>query len=266
VINMTPDSVSGDGLGTDVARAVAQGRRLVEAGANVLDVGGESTRPGATPVDAEEELRRVVPAIEALAAELPVPISVDTTKGVVADAGLRAGACIVNDVSGLHVDPSLAIAVAQRDAVLILGHWVRREWGTGIPAGGDPVTAVCAHLTASAARARDAGVARAAIWLDPGLGFGKRAATSLAIVRGLERIVAMGYPVAVGPSRKAFIGDVLHVPAAEDWEGAATLVTLAIAGGAQIARVHDVHRLARVVRMADAMLAKRPIASVGISS
>src|SRR6266516_728579 len=128
VINVTPDSMSGDGVGPDPVRAVELGRRLVDAGADVLDVGGESTRPGATPVGDDEELRRVVPAIEALAAAVDVPISVDTMKGVVARAALEAGASIVNDVSGLHADASVAEAAAERGAALILGHWARADW------------------------------------------------------------------------------------------------------------------------------------------
>ena len=255
VINMTLDSVSGDGLGADPDAAVERGRQLVASGADALDVGGESTRPGAAPVSEREELRRVVPAIESLAAAVDVPIAVDTMKAAVAGAALVAGATIVNDVSGLRADPAMADTAARHGAAIIVGHWARAAWHTGIPAGADPIELVTAHLLESARRAMAAGLPKDAVWLDPGLGFGIRAETSLALMRGLARVVALGHPVVVGPSRKGFIGQVLGLPPARDWEGAAALVSLAIAWGAHIVRVHDVARLARVARMADAVVA-----------
>jgi dihydropteroate synthase len=254
VINVTPDSISGDGVGADPRRAVDLGCALVAAGADALDVGGESTRPGATPVEEREELRRVVPAIEALAMDVAVPLSVDTMKAGVAQAALRAGASIVNDVSGLRADPTLAQAAASHDAALILGHWAQARWHAGIPPGADPAAIVAAHLGEAARRAMACGLLHDAVWLDPGLGFGKRVATSLALVRGIEQVVQLGHFVVIGPSRKRFIGETLKRDAAEDWEGAAALVALAIAAGVHVVRVHDVGRLARVARMTDAVL------------
>jgi dihydropteroate synthase len=258
VVNVTPDSATGNVVGADPMRAVALGRLLVEAGADALDVGGESTRPGFTPVPEAEEIRRVVPAIRALALALSVPISVDTTKAEVAEAALEAGATIVNDVSGLHADGQRIIGVSVRHgAALIVGHWARSTWGTDLAEHDDPAAFVAERLATRAADALAAGIPREGVWLDPGLGFGIRPRTSLALVRGLDRIRALGHPIVVGPSRKGFIGRVLGVPASDDWEGAAALVSLAIANGAGIVRVHDVHRLARVVRMADA-IQRRP--------
>jgi dihydropteroate synthase len=254
VVNTTPDSETGNAVGADVARAVELGERLVAEGADALDVGGESTRPGFTPVSAPDEIARVVPAIRALAEAVSVPISVDTTKSEVAAAALEAGATIVNDVSGLHADVGIARVAAERGAALILGHWARAEWGTTIGDREDPVGLIATRLAASVDRAIGADVGVDAIWLDPGLGFGTRPAVSLALVRQLARIAAIGYPVVVGPSRKGFIGRVLDVPAKDDWEGAAALVALAIARGARVVRVHDVHRLARVVRVTEAII------------
>ncbi len=258
VINVTPDSETGNVVGRDPSRAVELGQRLVGEGADALDIGGESTRPGFVHVPAEEEIERVVPAVRALAVAANVPISVDTTKAMVARAALEAGATIVNDVSGLKADPSVARVAAEYGAALILGHWARAEWGTTLAGRDDPVGVIATRLAASADRAIAADVGLDAIWLDPGLGFGIRPELSLALVRQLSRVTALGYPVVVGPSRKGFIGRVLGVPASEDWEGAAALVSLAIAHGARVVRVHDVHRLARVVRMAEAIVAAGP--------
>ena len=255
VVNVTPDSFSGDGVGADPKRALDLGRRLVEAGADALDVGGESTRPGATPVSLDDELRRVVPAIAALSDAVAVPLSVDTTKLGVARAALEAGAMIVNDVSGLRADVDLAQATAEHRAALILGHWARADWGTGLSPNEDPVTTVAGRLRTGAEWAAERGMQREAIWLDPGLGFGKRPATSLALMRRLTEFAALGHTLVLGPSRKAFIGGVLGTDPTQEWEGAAALVSLAIAAGVQVVRVHDVARLARVVRMADAIVA-----------
>lgn len=250
VINVRPDSALGEGVSADPVRALALGRRLVADGADALDVGEEPARPGAAPVDESEEKRRVLPAVQALVAGLEVPISVGTMEAGVARAALEAGATIVNDVSGLRADPSIAEVAASFGAALIAGHWARAVWGTAVR-GGDAIAVLAAHLRESAQKARGAGLAPEAIWLDPGLGLGVRARTSLGVIRGLDRIVALGHPVVVGPSRKGFIGE-----GAEDWEAAAALVSLAIAAGAQVVRGYDVARLARVARMADAVLAR----------
>ncbi len=248
VINMTDDSFSGDGLGRDREAALARAEALVAAGADLLDVGGESTRPGARPVPAAEERARVVPTVEYLASRLKVPLSVDTRKAVVAEAALAAGAGAVNDVSGLRYDPALARVVARAGATLILGHWRAGLTWTR------PVAAVVRGLRASVARALAAGCAPDRLAIDPGLGFAKPAWVSLALLRELHRLRVLGLPLVVGPSRKGFIGRVLGPEEQFSWEGTAAAVALAIAGGADIVRVHDVARLARVVRMADAIV------------
>jgi len=253
VVNVTDDSFSGDGLGRDLGAVLAHGEALVAAGADVLDVGGESTRPGAAVIPADEERARVEPAIGLLARRLGVPLSVDTRKASVAEAALAAGAGAVNDVSGLRHDPALAGVVARAGATLILGHWESRLPGARW-SGADPVAVVRDGLRWSLERAQAAGVAPERLAVDPGLGFGKPPRVSLALLRGIDRLWALGRPVVIGPSRKGFIGRVLGAEAQLGWEGTAAAVALAIAGGAAMVRVHDVARLVRVVRMADAIV------------
>jgi dihydropteroate synthase len=206
-------------------------------------------------VSPEAERARVEPAIALLARRLAVPLSVDTRRASVAEAALAAGASAVNDVSGLRHDPSLAAVAGRAGATLVLGHWERVTW----PASDDAVVArVAAGLRVSVARALAAGVPPARLALDPGLGFGKPPRVSLALLRRLADLQALGYPLVVGPSRKGFIGHVLGAEAQFDWEGTAAAVALTCAGGAAMVRVHDVARLARVVRMADAVLGAEP--------
>jgi len=264
VINVTPDSFSGDGIGDDPGRACELGLRLVEAGADVLDVGGESTRPGAEPVRQEQEIRRVVPAISALRRTVDVPLSVDTMKSAVARAALEAGACIVNDVSGLRADVGVARAAGEHGAALILGHWARKEWNTGLSRQVDVISQVRSQLSEAVGWAEQLGVDREQIWVDPGLGFGKQLETTLVLMRRLSELVALEYPLAVGPSRKGFIGRVLGSDPTQDWEGAAALVSLAIAAGVHAVRVHDVGRLALVAHMADGMVAARTAGTPGV--
>jgi dihydropteroate synthase len=269
VINVTDDSLSGDGLGRDVGAVVARAEALVAAGADILDVGGESTRPGASTVPTAEERARVEPAVAAIARRLAVPISVDTWKAAVAEAALAAGAGAVNDVSGLRHDRAVAAVAARADAALILGHWAPRadrppSDARSIPRRtpnpgrsqetASPVASVVEGLRESVAWALDAGCTADQLAIDPGLGFGKAPRVSLALLRDLGALRALGLPVVVGPSRKGFIGRVLGPAEQHGWEGTATAVALAIAGGADVVRVHDVARLARVVRMADAIV------------
>lgn len=267
VINATPDSFSGDGLlaagGDWVAAAVAQGVRFVEEGAHILDVGGESTRPGATPVDAREELRRVIPVIERLRAAVDVPISVDTYKAVVAEAALTAGADMVNDVWALRMDPDLADVVARHGVPVVLMHNRSRPKDAQQEArlGGRYVGVhyenlleeVKRELLESVALARAAGVPEDHIILDPGIGFGKTVEQNLELINRLDEIVALGYPVLVGPSRKSFIGYTLDVPPDQRVEGTAAAVAISIDRGVDIVRVHDVAYMARVARMTDAI-------------
>jgi dihydropteroate synthase/2-amino-4-hydroxy-6-hydroxymethyldihydropteridine diphosphokinase len=269
IINATPDSFSGDGLvamGEDdwTAAAIAQGQRFVREGAHILDVGGESTRPGSSPVTVEEELRRVVPVIAGLARTVPVPISVDTSKAVVAEAALRVGARLVNDVWGLRMDPALAAVVAAARAPVVLMHnrstpknaaQEARLGGryVGVPYA-DLLGDVPGELGESVALARAAGIADRRIILDPGIGFGKTREQNLVLLDRLDVIKGMGYPVLVGPSRKSFIGYTLDLPPAERVEGTAAAVAVSIVRGADIVRVHDVLAMARVARMTDAIV------------
>jgi dihydropteroate synthase len=250
VLNLTPDSFSGDGLSGDVAGALRRGRAMAEAGVDLLDLGGESTRPGSEPTPEDVELGRVVPAVERLAAELAVPISIDTRKAKVARAALAAGATILNDVSGLDFDPDMTEVAARSGAALVVGHWRQRPDGVG-----DLVEWVASGLAESAARARAAGVRRTQIIADPGLGFAKVPPWSIEILRRLPELRAsLGLPVLIGASRKGFIGRVLDLPVKERLEGSLATAVLAVAGGADLVRVHDVPQAVRAVRMADAVV------------
>jgi dihydropteroate synthase len=248
VLNVTPDSFSGDGVWPDRAAALRLAERHVADGADLLDIGGESTRPGAAPVPVEEELRRVVPLMEALASRLSIPISVDTTKAAVARAAVAAGAQIVNDISGLRHDPQMARVIATSGAAAVL-----MENGRGLSYI-DLLPDILTRLRQSVTLATRAGVPRERLIIDPGLGFGKRAAQSLEVIQRLGELRALGLPLLVGPSRKATIGRVLGLPVEERLEGTAAMVAVAIANGADIIRVHDVRAMARVARMTDAIL------------
>lgn len=260
ILNMTPDSFSGDGV-TDVAAAIARAEQFVRDGADIIDVGGESTRPGAAFVPEEEERARVVPVIRALASRLAVPISVDTSRAAVAEAALAAGATMVNDVWALHRDPALAGVVARSGAALVLMH-NRAATATVDALGGhydeveyaDVIADVIAWLRESIAVAIAAGIPRAQLIVDPGIGFGKTVAQNLELMRRLPELCALGLPLLAGTSRKSFIGLTLNLPVEDRVEGTAATVALAIAGGAEIVRVHDVRAMARVARMADAIV------------
>jgi len=266
ILNATPDSFSGDGLYAENARsALAQARAFVNAGADILDVGGESTRPGSAPVETEEELRRVIPVIRAIAEHLPQTlISVDTYKAQVAEAALDAGAHIVNDVWGLRADPNLASLVADSGAPVILMHnrsnpasvEVREKLGNAYHAAEytDLLEEVKADLLESVEIAKQAGVRDEAIILDPGIGFGKSVQQNLELINRLDEIRALGYPILLGTSRKSFIGYTLDLPADQRVEGTAASVAIGIARGADIIRVHDVAVMTRVARMSDAIL------------
>lgn len=248
VINVTPDSFSGDGLGTDADAAVALGLRLESEGADIIDVGGESTRPDATEVSAEEELQRVLPVIERLAREATAPISIDTSKAVVAAAALEAGAVMVNDVWGLRHDPAMAAVVARFGVPAIVMHNQR-----GRPFC-DVMGDIEAGLETSMALAEAAGAPRERLILDPGFGFGWSVSHNLEILRRLPELRSLGRPLLVGTSRKSTIGAVLGLPAGERLFGTAASVAIAIANGADIVRVHDVKEMLQVCRIADAVV------------
>lgn len=246
VINVTPDSFSGDGVMDDPDGVGIRARRMVEEGADIIDVGGESTRPGAHAIPAEEELRRVLPAVDSIVRTVDVPVSIDTSKSSVARAALERGAAVVNDVSGA-ADAHLLEVVARAGAGLAIVHRGNPE--PGLDLMGEIVDALGREL----ARAVEAGVERDRIVLDPGLGIGKDWRANLAIVRDLSALRCFTLPILVGPSRKGTIGRVLKVPVNDRLEGTAALVALCIAGGADIIRVHDVRAMARVARMTDAL-------------
>lgn len=271
ILNVTPDSFSGDGLGGAgaTARAVAQAQAFAAAGADILDIGGESTRPGAEPLTAGAERDRVVPVIEAVRAALPdAVISIDTYRASVADAALNAGADIVNDVWGLRADPELAAVVAAHGVPVVLMHNRSRPGSAAIDArlGGqyvapdydDLLTEVAVELTVLASEACAAGIEREQIVLDPGLAFGKTVAQNLFLIDNLGMLKALGFPLLVGPSRKSFIGQTLDLPVEERVEGTAATVAVAIARGADIVRVHDVAEMVRVARMTDAIVRAAP--------
>lgn len=256
VVNVTPDSFSDGGLFSEPDDAIDHGLRLAEEGADLLDVGGESTRPGAEPVDADEETRRILPVIEALAAKAGVPVSIDTSKAAVARRALDAGAQIVNDVSAGRFDPDLLPLVAERGAAVVLMHMqgepptMQRE-----PRYGDVVGEVAAYLGERAGAAQQAGIPRERIVIDPGFGFGKRWEHNLVLLQRLREFRCLGFPLLVGTSRKSFIGATLGGLAVDErLEGTAATVALAVANGASIVRVHDVRAMTRVVRMVEAVI------------
>lgn len=249
ILNVTPDSFSDGGAHATVASAVAHGERMARDGADLIDVGGESTRPGAAPVSDDEEIRRVVPVIRELAARVAIPICVDTTKPAVAEASLDAGAAIVNDISGLEREPGIADVVARRGAGIVVMHM------RGTPADmqtlaqyDDVVADILAHWRRALDRALAAGIAPESVAVDPGIGFAKTHEHNIEILRRLGELAAFGRPLLVGLSRKRFLGNITGADAPDrDPETiAATLV--AAARGAHIHRVHDVDGVARALR------------------
>jgi dihydropteroate synthase len=254
IINVTPDSFSDGGALLDPSRAIEAGIRLAAEGADLLDIGGESTRPGALPLSAAEELRRVLPVVDGIASRVSIPLSIDTYKAAVADAALDRGAAMVNDISGLRYDPALADVVARRGAALILMHTRGRSRDMYEQAVyHDVVDEVLDELRESIAFAQTAGVDRNALLVDPGFGFAKQAQHSYELLARLDELSGLGRPLMVGPSRKGFLtrplgGEVST--AVRDWATTAA-VTAAVLGGAHIVRVHAVGELLPVVRVAD---------------
>jgi dihydropteroate synthase len=269
ILNITPDSFSGDGLAgsaDSVYRALKQGKLFAANGADFLDVGGESTRPGAEPVTAKDEIARVIPIIQALRDEMDIPISIDTYKAEVAEAALEAGANLVNDVWGLRADAGLAGLVAARKIPVILMHNRSNPANADLRErlGGRYVGVeyenlledIKRELMESVAIAKSTGIPDEMIILDPGIGFGKTVEQNLELLDRCGEIRALGYPLLVGPSRKSFIGFTLDLPPDQRVEGTAAAVAIAIARGADIVRVHDVQIMARVAKMTDAIVRK----------
>jgi dihydropteroate synthase len=254
VVNVTPDSFSDGGRFFDPAAAIAHGLTLAAAGADLLDVGGESTRPGARPVPAAEELHRVLPVVQGLAARTAVPLSVDTAKSAVAAAALAAGASVVNDVTALRGDPAMAGVIARAGAAVILMHMqgsprtMQRR-----PRYRAVVAEVAAFLRQAARRAQAAGIRRDRILLDPGIGFGKTAAHNLALLRALPALRRLGYPLVVGVSRKSFIGAVTGAAVQDRLPGTLACLSAARREGVEVVRVHDVAACAQFFQMLKAI-------------
>lgn len=248
IVNVTPDSFSGDGLALDVEAAVRQAIQMREDGADIIDVGGESTRPGAAELPAEEEMRRVLPVVRRLAKELVIPVSVDTYKADVARAALEAGAHMVNDIHGFRRDPEIARVAAEAGVPAVAMHNQRgRDFH-------DTTGDIVEGLLESLRVAREAGLPEERVIVDPGFGFGWTVEQNLEMLRRLPDLRVLGRPILAGASRKSAIGAVLgDLPAGERLEGTAASVAVAIARGVDIVRVHDVREMARVVRVADAI-------------
>jgi dihydropteroate synthase len=259
VLNVTPDSFSGDGLNLDVEAAVAHALAMERAGADIIDIGGESTRPGAQWIDAAEELRRVMPVIEKLRGRLRIPLSIDTNKSEVAEAAAAAGAEIINDVTALRRDPRIADVARHRRLGLVLMH-MRGEPQTmqKAPFARNVMSDVAAGLKKAVRLAQRAGVSKSRLLLDPGIGFGKSFAQNYELIARLPELARLGFPLLVGPSRKGFIGKTLGgIPENQRILGTAAAVTACILQGAHIVRVHDVAEMAQVARVAD-VLASTP--------
>ena len=248
IINVTPDSFSGDGLGGDVAAAVDLALRFQDEGADILDIGAVSTRPGHQQVSEDEELRRLMPALEAVANRVKLPISVDTYNAAVARRAVDAGAVIINDIWGLKADPLLAEVAAGTGAGLVLMH---NQQGTEYH---DLLPDVVSSLESSVGTALEAGVPQVNIIIDPGIGFGKTPDHNLEILARMDILKSIGCPILVGASRKSTLGLLLDLPPGQRVEGTAATVSLAIAGGADLVRVHDVKEMVRVCRVADAVV------------
>ncbi|MHB8618335.1 MAG: dihydropteroate synthase [Chloroflexota bacterium] len=257
ILNLTPDSFSGDGLHPDVEAATRQAREMVSAGADVLDLGGESTaywKPGYQPVSENEELHRVLPVLERLRAELAVPLSIDTRKPAVARRAIAAGATWLNDVEGVWDDGAMAQLSADHHLPFVLMHNSRTSQYQ------DVVVEVRDDLARAADRALALGVEPDTLILDPGLGFGKQGHHNLELLRRLEELRALGFPLLIGPSRKRFLGEILNAREHDRLEGTEAAVSVAISRGADAVRVHDVAQVARVVRVTDAIVRGRPAA------
>lgn len=257
ILNVTPDSFSDGGKYDSVDSAVEAALKMEEEGADIVDIGGESTRPGSEPVPFEEELKRVIPVIEGIRKHSDVVISVDTYKSAVAEEALNRGANIVNDISGFHFDPRMPEVVKKYDAGVILMHIK----GTPKDMQKDPVyrhiiDEICEYLTESVNMAEECGINRENIVIDPGIGFGKKFEDNYLLIRYLREFKSLGYPVLVGPSRKSFIGNLLNLPVGERLEGTISAVCCAIMNGVDIVRVHDVKEVKRAVKVADAIVGK----------
>ncbi len=265
VLNITPDSFSDGGQYLDKDKAIEQGLRLIEEGSDIIDIGGESTRPGSDPIPAEEEIRRVIPVIQTLREKTKALISVDTTKSEVARAALDAGADIINDISSLRFDSGMAPLAAERDVPVILMHMKGMPKTMQVdPYYEDVLLEVKSFLEKRIHEAQAAGIRRERIIIDPGIGFGKRLEDNLALINKLHVLGELDRPILIGTSRKSFIGNILDLPPQERLEGSIASSILSMAHGAHILRVHDVAAIKRAVLVAEAIM--KEINSVGSAS
>lgn len=255
ILNITPDSFSDGGMHFDAQTAIASGMRMVDDGADLIDIGGESTRPGSEPVPLEEELRRTIPVIEELARKVPVPISIDTYKAEVAKQALDAGASIVNDISGLRFDPEMPKVIAQYAVPVVMMHIKGRPRDMQQnPVYQALIPEIMDYFRISIRLARKFGIPDHLMIIDPGIGFGKTFDHNLEVLNNLGQFLVLEKPILVGPSRKAFLGKILGgAPASERLEGTAAAVAVAVMKGANIVRVHDVKEMTKVVKVVDAI-------------
>lgn len=254
ILNVTPDSFSDGGRFLKTDDAIRQAETLAEEGADLIDIGGESSRPGAAPVPIEEEIRRVVPIIEQLVKRLPIPISIDTTKAEVAQRALAAGARIINDISALRFDPKMAALAARESVPVVLMHMIGTPKDMQVhPVYTDVIREISSFFETRIRFAEQSGISRERIVLDPGIGFGKTIDHNLEILARLDEFRSLGRPLLIGPSRKSFIGQVLGLPVEERLEGTAAAAAVGILNGASIIRVHDVRAMSRVARMVKAI-------------
>lgn len=255
ILNVTPDSFSDGGRFITIDQALRHAEAMILAGVDILDVGGESTRPGSYPVGLSEELQRVVPVIEKICKTFDCAVSIDTYKAAVADAAFSAGACIANDINGLQHDPEMAAAVARHNAGVIVMHNARLY--RGIPPEASPSADVMADVASFLQRscliAQQAGVQSDHIMIDPGIGFGVTSSESIQMIARLDELKQLGFPILIGPSRKRFIGNILNQNAADRLHGTSAAVAIGIDHGADFIRVHDVREMAEVARVADAL-------------
>jgi dihydropteroate synthase len=252
ILNVTPDSFSDGGKFVSVDGAVDFALRMIDEGADIIDVGGESSRPGSLPVSVDEEIQRVLPIIEKLAKRTDIPISIDTYKSEVAKISLDAGAIIVNDISGLHFDSMMASVVSENNASLVIMHIKGTPRTMQVnPDYKNLIEDIKHYLFIGISRAVEARIKQ--IFVDPGIGFGKTVQQNLEIIKNLQEFSSFGYPVLVGPSRKSFIGKILDLDVDDRFEGTAASVAACVMNGANIVRVHDVKAMKRIVRMIDAI-------------
>jgi dihydropteroate synthase len=254
ILNLTPDSFSDDGIYYDRKKAVDRVKQMADEGAGMIDIGGESSRPGAVPVPLEEERKRILPVLEEIAGKIDIPVSIDTYKSVIAGEALQTGADIVNDITSLQGDPDMGNVIAESGAGIILMHMQGKPHNMQEnPYYKDVVSDIIEFLKDAVGRAGSFGISTEKIIVDPGIGFGKRTEHNLEIIKKLAEMKSLGRPILIGVSRKSVIGNVLNLPVNERIEGTEALVACAILKGADIVRVHDVKQMYRVSRMVDAV-------------